>query len=111
MLDDHRRFIISCQPFKPLERGKRVGAVGIESRHAVMLEIGGKMRRVAAEQDSAFMRQAHQQAAVTRRMAGHGQHDDAAVTENILVTGDRLDLARVTTDPLFERIRRHVRRR
>ena len=65
------------------------------------------MDRIAAQDDGAHLWQLDEQAGMARRVPRRAQHDHRAVTEHVLVDGQRLDLA-LAFDPALERLDVHA---
>jgi hypothetical protein len=85
VLDDHGRFEVRRDLLDALERCHGLGAIEVERRHAVAIEILAEVRGVAGDHHIARLRQLDEQAMVTRRVARRSEHDNAAFAEHILV--------------------------
>src|SRR5437773_1873669 len=112
VLDDHGRAEVRGDLLHPLDRGARLRAVVIESRHAVRLVVLVEVRGVAAQQEILSRRDAHEEARVPGRVAGCADHPHRAVAPNVLVERQGLDLAGIRAHPVLEaRLVRALHRR
>ena len=92
MLDDDPGAQVAAEPVEPVHRGERIGAVGVERRHAAPRDLLGEMIDVAGEQHRP-RGEPDEQAAMAGRVAGQVEHDHAAVAEHVMVAARLGDLA------------------